>query len=76
MADKQTMNERDAITIPAGLREAFDIKADDELIVEPVVEGILLRPSKGVPVEMYTEQRIAEFVADEAALGHLLPPKH
>jgi antitoxin PrlF len=73
MADKVTINDRGVITIPARLREAFGLKADDELIVEPVVEGILLRPSMSVPVEMYTEQRIAEFAADEAALGRLLP---
>lgn len=58
------MNERGVIAIPARLREAFGLKAGDELIVEPVVEGILLRPSMSVPVETYSEQRIAEFVTE------------
>ncbi len=75
MREKVTINDRGVITIPVRLREAFGLKPDDELIAESVVEGILLRPSISVPVEMYTEGRIAEFASDEEALGKLLPPR-
>ncbi len=73
MADKVTMNSRGGITIPARLREAFGLEPNDEFLVEPVVEGILLRPSVSVPIEFYTEERIAEFASDEEPLGGGLP---
>ena len=36
--------------------------------------GILLRPSISVPIEIYTEERIAEFASDEEELAKLYPP--
>lgn len=74
MRERVTINSRGVITIPAKLREAFGLKGDDELILETVEQGILLRPSVSVPVEIYTEERIAEFAADEEAVSKLLPP--
>ena len=75
MRSKVTINERSVITIPARMREAFGIKPNDELIIEDTEQGLLLRPSVSVPVEMYTEQRIKEFARDEEAIGELLPPE-
>ena len=43
MQNKVTINERGVITIPAALRRALGLKANDELIVERRQEGILLR---------------------------------
>lgn len=73
MAERVTMTQRGVITIPAKLRQALGLKGDDELILETVEQGILLRPSVSVPVELYTEARIAEFAADEEAIGSVLP---
>jgi AbrB family looped-hinge helix DNA binding protein len=73
MVSKVTLNERGVITIPAQLRQAFGLKANDELILEGTENGILLRPSISVPIEIYSEARIAEFARDEAAIGKLLP---
>jgi len=67
------MNERGVITIPAALRQAFGLKANDDLIVESTTEGILLRPAVSVPIELYTEGRIGEFASDEEAIGPYLP---
>ena len=69
---KVTLSERGVITIPASLRQAYGLKANDELILEGTEAGILLRPSIIVPIEIYTEARIAEFARDEAAIGKLL----
>jgi antitoxin PrlF len=71
--DKVTLSSRGVITIPASLRQAYGLKANDELILEGTEAGILLRPSIVVPLEIYTEARIAEFARDEAAVGKLLP---
>lgn len=73
MKTKVTINERGVITIPASLRQALGLKANDELIIEETDRGLLLRPSISVPIELYSEDRIAEFASDEAAIGHLLP---
>jgi AbrB family looped-hinge helix DNA binding protein len=73
MQVKVTMNERGVITIPAALRKAFGLTANDELIVERSPEGILLRPAISVPIELYSEERIAEFASDEEAIGQHLP---
>lgn len=75
MAIKVTLNERGVITIPATVREAYGLKANDELILEDTEAGLLLRPSVSVPLEIYSESRIAEFARDEAAIRRLLPKK-
>ena len=73
MQERTTSNERGVVTIPAALRRAFGLKAGEELIAEQTAEGILLRPSVSVPIEIYTEERIAEFASDEQAIDELLP---
>jgi AbrB family looped-hinge helix DNA binding protein len=75
MRSKVTMSDRGVITIPAALRESYGLKPNDELILEDTDAGILLRPSVSVPIEVYTEARIAEFAADETAIGRYLPGK-
>ena len=70
---KVTISYRGVITIPASLRQAYGLKANDELILEGTEAGILLRLSMSVPIEIYTEARIAEFARDEAGIGKLLP---
>ncbi len=74
MQSKVTINERGVITIPARMREAMGIKANDELIIEDTDRGLLLRPAFSVPVELYSEERIREFASDEEAVGKVLPP--
>lgn len=74
MIEKATLTKRGVITIPAKFREAFGLNADDELILESVEEGLLIRPSMSVPLEIYSEARIAEFAEDEEALAPLLRP--
>jgi AbrB family looped-hinge helix DNA binding protein len=69
MKVKATINERGVITIPAAIRQAFGLKANDELIIEETEHGILLRPALSVPLEVYSEKRIAEFAHDEKEIG-------
>lgn len=59
-----TVTNRGVVTLPAGLRRALGIKADDTLIAETTSEGLLLRPAVTLPVEMYSDRRVREF--DEA----------
>jgi len=70
-----TVTSRGVVTLPARLREALGLKADDQLIAETTPEGLLLRPAVTLPVEIYSEQRIREFDAAEAGLDKLLRRK-
>jgi AbrB family looped-hinge helix DNA binding protein len=67
-----TINSRGVVTLPAKLRQALGLKADDQLIAETTPEGILLRPAVTLPVEMYTHERVKEFDAAEAELDKAL----
>ncbi len=73
MRARITINDRGVVTIPAALRRAFGLEAGEELIAEETPDGILLRPAVSVPIEVYTEERIAEFASDEAGIEKLLP---
>jgi antitoxin PrlF len=67
-----TLTSRGVVTLPAKLRRALGLKADDQLIAETTAEGLLLRPAVTLPVEIYSEARIAEFDAAEAELAQVL----
>ena len=70
-----TVTSRGVVTLPAKLRAALGVKADDQLIAETTPEGLLLRPAVTLPMEMYSEKRIGEFDAAEAALDKVLRRK-
>lgn len=70
-----TVTSRGVVTLPAKLREALGLKADDQLIAETTPEGLLLRPAVTLPVEIYSAGRIREFDAAEADLEKLLRGK-
>jgi AbrB family looped-hinge helix DNA binding protein len=69
-----TITSRGVVTLPAKLRQAMGLKADDQLIAETTPEGLLLRPAVTLPVEIYTEERVREFDEAEAELAKVLPP--
>ncbi len=69
-----TINNRGSITLPAKLRKALGLKADDQLIGETTPEGLLLRPAVTLPVEVYTPERVREFDEAEAELAQVLTP--
>lgn len=70
-----TVTSRGVITLPAKLREALGLKADDQLIAETTPEGLLLRPAVTLPIELYSDKRIGEFDEAEAELEQVLPRK-
>ncbi len=70
-----TVTSRGVITLPAKLRQALGLKADDQLIAETTPEGLLLRPAVTLPIELYSDKRIREFDEAEAELERVLPRK-
>jgi antitoxin PrlF len=70
-----TVSSRGVVTLPAKLRKALGLKAEDLLIAETTAEGLLLRPAVTLAVEMYTDKRIREFDEAEAELEKVLSRK-
>ena len=67
-----TITSRGVVTLPAKLRQALGLKADDQLIAEITAEGLLLRPAVTLPLEIYSAEREREFDESEAELEKLL----
>ena len=67
-----TLSSRGLITLPAKLRQALGLKADDQLIAETTPEGILLRPAVTLPLELYSPQRLQEFEEAESELAAVM----
>ena len=66
------LTNRGVVTLPAKLRRALGLRANDQLIAETTPEGLLLRPAVTLPVEIYSERRIREFDEAEAELAKVL----
>jgi len=67
-----TINARGVVTLPAKLRKALGLKADDQLMAETTPEGLLLRPAVTLPLEVYGPEREREFDRAEAELAGVL----
>jgi len=70
-----TITSRGVVTLPAKLRQALGLQADDQLIAETTPEGLLLRPAVTLPVEVYSPEREREFDEAEAELAVVLARK-
>ena len=57
------VGKRGAIVVPAKLRKRFGIEEGSIVIAEEKEDGILIRPAMVVPVERYSPERQAEFLA-------------
>ena len=67
-----TLTSRGVVTLPAKLRQALGLQADDQLIAETTPAGLLLRTAVTIAVEPYLPEREREFDAAEAELAALL----
>ena len=70
--DEVTIGRRGSITLPAKMRKHYGLQERDKLIVEETDQGLLLRPAVSMPIELYSEERIAEFTRDDQAIGEML----
>lgn len=70
-----TITGRGVITLPAKLRQAMGLAANDQLIAETTPDGLLLRPAVTLPIELYSDERLREFDAAEAELAAVLKKK-
>lgn len=66
------INPRGTLTIPKELRVKFGLGG--QAILEETSEGLVLRPAATYPIEIYTDERIAEIqrLNEEALKGFKL----
>ena len=55
------VNERGTMTLPKKLRRRLGIKEGGQVVAEETEEGVLLRLGVTLPLEIYSEKRLAEF---------------
>jgi AbrB family looped-hinge helix DNA binding protein len=60
------VGRRGAWVIPAALRRRFGLEEGALLLVEETQDGILLRPAAAVAVEVYTPERRAALLLENA----------
>ena len=72
MTAELTINERGALTIPAKLRRELGLRGNDRLTARVTSGGLFLQPVVSVPIELYTDERISEFLQQEEAVGEIL----
>jgi AbrB family looped-hinge helix DNA binding protein len=66
IAETAKVGKRGTIVIPASLRQKYGFEEGSQIVVEPVPEGVLLRPVVMLPIEIYTPERKAEFLLNNA----------
>lgn len=55
------INERGTLTLPKGMRQRLGLRGEGQVIAEETSEGVVLKPGAAFPIEIYTDERIAEF---------------
>lgn len=57
---------RGTVVIPASIRRSYRFEEGSLLIAEARPDGVLLRPVVALPVEIYSDERKAEFLLNNA----------
>lgn len=69
-----TIDRRGTLTLPKPMRRRLALPEDGGiLIAQETAEGILLRPGKVVPADIYTEEEVAEYKRADEELRAILP---
>jgi len=62
------INSRGTLTLPRELRKRLGLDSAGQIVAEETSDGILLRPGVTFPVEVYSEERLAEFARNNEAV--------
>ena len=73
MLESVTITDRGTLTLPSSVRKSLGITGGQQMLLDVTESGeIILRPATLVPVELYTDARIAEFRQDDEEIGAIL----
>ena len=85
--DTVTLGSKGQVSIPKPARQRLGLAGGELLLVETTADGaIVLRPAAVYPIEIYSDERVSEFLAEDEmpakvaaqvrqALGKAQPPK-
>ena len=60
------VGKRGTVVVPASLRRKYGLREGAFVILEERQGGLFLRPAAALPVEVYTPERKAEFLLNNA----------
>jgi AbrB family looped-hinge helix DNA binding protein len=66
MTEYIRMGKRGTVVIPAGTRREYGLDEGEMLVMEETPEGLLLKPARAFETEVYTPERTAEFLLNNA----------
>jgi len=66
MSEVIRVGKRGTVVIPAPLRKRYGLEEGREVLVEETAEGLLLRPAVTLPIEIYSKERRAAFLLENA----------
>lgn len=66
MTDYVRMGKRGTLVIPVGARRHYGFDEGEMLVLEECAEGLLLKPARTYETEVYTPERSAEFMLNNA----------
>jgi AbrB family looped-hinge helix DNA binding protein len=66
VSESSKIGKRGTFVIPASLRRRFGLSEGSEVIAEETTEGILIRPAVTIALEVYSPERKAEFLLNNA----------
>lgn len=67
MSDYLRMGKRGTVVVPAETRRRYGLDEGEMLVMEERADGLLLKPVRAYEVEVYTPERTAEFMLNNAA---------
>ena len=66
MSEYVKVGKRGTLVIPVEVRRRYGLEEGEMLVMEESAQGLLLKPVRVFEVEIYTEERIAEFALNNA----------
>lgn len=61
------LGKKGQVSIPKAVLQRLGVQEEQLLLVDTTDDGaILLRPAGAYPIEVYSDERIAEFLAEDA----------
>lgn len=67
------LSARCTLTLPSRLRKRYALKPHDLLLAEPTGEGILLKPALATPIELSSDEPLAESEQNKEPVSHNSP---
>jgi AbrB family looped-hinge helix DNA binding protein len=66
MSEYVRVGKRGTVVIPAEVRRRYGLEEGEMLVMEESSQGLLFKPVRSFEVEIYTQERMAEFALNNA----------